>query len=148
MDQVQLKYDYAANLLRYNDPFKAAFATTPDAGLALQIGRDWPRDPVVTTEMEKLLAGGDAKNFLPTKEAQAKNIYALAENEKVGVEDRLKAHRLYAEVMGFIEKPNAGNTTNILNQGVMIVKDHGSDEQWQENARAQQRKLTANASVN
>jgi hypothetical protein len=43
--------------------------------------------------------------------------------------------------MSFIEKPVAGATTNILNQGVMIVKDSGTDEEWQEKAANQQRTL-------
>lgn len=146
---VSLKHDFAANLLRYpDDPFKAAFATTPETGIALQIARDWPRDPVVQAEQDRLLTTGDAKSFLPTKEAQAKDIYALATSVAVADEDRLKAHRLYAEIMGFIEKPISGSTTNILNQGVMIVRDAGSDEQWQEKASAHQRLLTADARPN
>ena len=142
------KLDYAANLLRTQDPFKAAFATTPNTGEALVIGRDWPHDPVVQAEMDKLLSKEGAKTFLPTKETQAKDIYALATNEKTAVEDRLKAHRLYAEVMGFIEKPSQnGGNVNILNQGVMIVKDHGSDEDWQDKAAKQQKALLGHATI-
>lgn len=150
MDQETLKRDFAANLLRYpDDSFKAAFATTPEPGMALQMGRDWPNDAFVKAEMNRLLSSGDgAKSFLPTKELQARDIYAIANNARTADEDRLKAHRLYAEIMGFIEKPTQGNTTNILNQGVMIVKDQGSDDEWQEKATKQQRTLIGHASVN
>lgn len=149
MDSLNLKHDFAANLLRYpDDPFKAAFATTPETGIALKIAREWPLDPVVKAEQDRLLTTGDAKSFLPTKEAQAKDVYALATSEMIETEDRLKAHRLYAEIMGFIEKPVPGNTTNILNQGVMVVKDQGTNDQWEEKALKQQRALTHGNSVN
>lgn len=147
MDQETLKLDFAKNMVRHaNDPFKAAFATTPNAGLALQIAKAWEKDEIVIAEMEKLLSTGDT-SFLPTKENQARDIYSLATSETVAVEDRLKAHRLYAEIRGFIEKPTAGATTNILNQGVMIVKDQGSDADWQEKATAHQRTLIGHATT-
>lgn len=145
-DMTALKSDFAANLLRTpDDPFKAAFATTADTGLALQIARNWMNDPHVKAEQEKLLRSVDAKQFLPTKEEQAKDIYAIATNAQNAPEDRLKAHRLYAEVMGFIEKPVPGGTMNVLNQGVMIVREAANDEEWQEKAEAQQRALTSHA---
>lgn len=144
-----LKKDFAANLLRHpDDAFKAAFATTDDTALALQIARNWLHDPVVKAEQDRLLNSTDSKQFLPTKEAQAFDIYRIATCEQVETEDRLKAHRLYAEIMGFIEKPLPGNQTNILNQGVMIVREAASDDEWQEKAEAQQRTLTAHATVN
>lgn len=145
----EYKLAYAKQLLLTpHDPFKAAFALFPDksdAGRALQIGHTWPADEFVKAEQQRLLSTGDARQFLPTKEAQAKAIYALTENDHEPLEDRLKAHRLYAELMGFIEKPAAGNQVNILNQGVMIVRDQGSDEQWEEKAINQQRTLIAPA---
>jgi hypothetical protein len=145
-----LKRDFAANLLRYrDDPAKAAFATTPDVGLALQIARDWPKDGFVQTQMDKLLSSIDATNFLPTKESQARDIYAIAVDAKNPIEDRLKAHRLYAEVRGFIEKPSqSGGGINILTQGVMIVKDQGTDQEWAAKAKEQQRTLIGHATVN
>jgi hypothetical protein len=146
---VQLKKDFAANLLRYpDDPAKAAFATTPSTGLALQIAKNWIADPVVLAEQDKLLAGEGAKSFLPTKEAQARDIYAIATSMAIGVDERIKAHRLYAEVMGFIEKPNAGNAINVLNQGVMVVRTAKDDQDWEDTAVDQQRKLIAHATVN
>lgn len=146
MDRTQLKHDFAMNLLRYpDDPNKAAFATTPDTGLALQIARQWLDDPVVLVEKDRLLATTEAKAFLPTKEQQAKDVYALAMNDRVEIEDRLKAHRLYAEIMSHIEKPSNNGGINILTQGVMIVKDQGTDKDWQEKAAVQQRTLIAHA---
>lgn len=144
MDELQLKIEFAKNYLRHNrNGFDAAFATVPtkSPGVALQMGRDWPKDPVVLVELERLMQGSEAKSFLPTKEKQAQDIYAIATSERVSVDEKLKAHRLYAEMMGHIEKPVPGGNVNILTQGVMIVKDAGSDEEWQEKALAQQRRL-------
>lgn len=143
----RLKQEFAANLLRYrDDPAKAAFATTPDAGLALQIARDWPQDGFVQAQMDKLLSSTDATTFLPTKESQARDIYAIAVDVHNPIEDRLKAHRLYAEVRGFIEKPSqGGGNVNILTQGVMIVSDKGTDQEWEAKAKAHQRTLTGHA---
>lgn len=147
MDTDKLKKEFAAQLLRNDgDGFKAAFAVCgSDTGLALQIGREWPKDTAVLAEQARLLTTSDAKTFLPSKEQQARDVYAMATDQLKAIEDRLKAHRLYAEIMGHIEKPSAGAGINILTQGVMVVRDAGSDADWQAKALTQQRKLTDNA---
>jgi hypothetical protein len=138
------KRQFAAALLRTGDGFKAAIEVVgDDPGFALQISNIWRNDPLVKAEQERLLSTQDAKQFLPTKEAQARDIWAMATNDLTSVEDRLKAHRLYAEVMGHIEKPAAQGGINILSQGVMIVRESGSNQEWQERAIAQQRALTS-----
>jgi hypothetical protein len=150
MNQHELKLKFADMLLRLNnEPFKAAFAILPDdAGMALQVARSWFDDPVVVAEKERLMSGSGAAVFLATKEKQLADIYKLATNEKECAEDRIKAHRLYAEISGFIEKPSANGAVNILNQGVMIVKEHGSNDDWEAKTIEQQRTLTGHASVN
>lgn len=146
MDHQQLKRDFAAALLRNDgDPFKAAFSISSDSGFCLQIARVWKDDPFVVAEQEKLLNSNDAKSFLPSKEQQARAIYAMASDEKTEPEDRLRAHKLYAEIMEHIPKPTTGMGVNILNQGVMIVKDAGSDADWEDKAARHQRALTLNA---
>lgn len=149
MDELTLKHAFAAALLRHDgDAFKAAFAACSNSGIALQIARAWINDPIVKAEQERLLSSNDARSFLPTKEQQARDIYTLATDEAREPEDRLKAHRLYAEIMGHIVKEVPSSSINILAQGVMIVRDAGSDDDWQEKASRQQRTLTADASVN
>lgn len=125
----------------HDDAQKAAFATIGNPGHALWMSVNWITDPFVQAELETLMQSKEAKKFLPSKERQAKDVYTIASDEKKAPEDRLKAHRLYSEIMGFIEKPNAGNTTNILNQGVMVVRDMGSDEDWANKAVKQQARL-------
>lgn len=143
------KRAFAAELLRNDgDGFKAAFALFgEDTGKALQLGRIWLTDPVVIAEQDKLLRSSDAKTFLPSKEQQARDVYKMATDATQPIDDRLKAHRLYAEIMGHIEKPNVQAGTNILNQGVMIVRDAGSNDDWEAKAIAHQRSLT-NVTVN
>ena len=151
-----LKLEYAAALLRQPDTpegaYNAAFAVCGEnKSLALQIGRDWPKDATVKAEKEKLLNSGESSKFLPSKDAQAKDIYAMACDSKLDGETRLKAHRLYAEIRGNITKPEAPATgMQVLNQGVMIVKSHGTDEEWEQTAMAEQRRLMSqgHASVN
>jgi len=149
MDQHESKLKFAAELLRNdNDPFKAAFAAVPhDPGMALQIAKAWFDDPVVTAEKDRLLRSCDAKSFLPSKEKQLRDIYSLATDGKQSAEDRIKAHRLYAEINGFIEKPSTNGAINVLNQGVMIVREHGNDADWEAKAMAQQRTLTGHAPI-
>lgn len=149
-DTNELKRQFAAELIR-NDgqPFKAAFAVAgEDSGYALQIARVWAADPFVVAEQERLLNSKEASSFLPSKQQQARDIYALATDISKEPEDRLKAHKLYAEIMGYIEKPLAGAGINVLNQGVMIVPMAASDMDWQQKAERQQRLLTTNAIVN
>lgn len=151
MTNEERKREFAAAVLRNDgDTFKAAFAISgDDVGFALQIARAWKDDPLVLAEQERLLSTTDAKSFLPTKEQQARAIYALAMDDMRDTEERLKAHRLYAEIMGHIVKVENQSGVNILNQGVMIVRDAGSDEDWQKKVVEQQRTLTLNAtSVN
>lgn len=152
MDELEQKRSFAFHLLRVPDkPFEAASVVFPEkyqVGLALTAARDWLKDPIVIAEQERILGGVDAKSFLPTKEMQAKDIYAIAKDPLVTVEDRLKAHKQYSEIMGFIEKPAPGNQVNILNQSVMVVRDLGTDDDWETKAIKQQRTLTAPEHVN
>lgn len=142
-DELEKKKLFAAELMRLEDPFKAAFAVFPDSGVAMQMARPWEKDPFVLAECDRLSQGKEAKSFLPSKEKQARDVYAIACDITKITEDRLKAHRLYAELMSYIEKPSAGASVNILNQGVMVVKEAATDADWERKAIEQQRRLIA-----
>jgi hypothetical protein len=142
----ELKTAFAAALLRYpDDAYTAATTVIPDLGKAMRACTEWVKDPFVRAEQLRLLGERGAKSFLATKEDQAKDIYALA-TKSMDEEIRLKAHRLYAEIMGNIEKPSNTGTV-IAVQNVMIVKDHGDDTDWERKAVSQQRILTGHAST-
>lgn len=148
MNELQNKIAFAAALLKWpTDPFKAAFSVFSDTGTAMQVAVQWRNDPVVLAEQSKLLEVEGPKPFLPTKEDQARDIYDIATASIYDSEVRLKAHRLYAEVMGFIEKPAAPMVnTGTITQCVMIVPDKGTDKEWEKKTIEQQRKLIEHAS--
>lgn len=139
------KLAFARAILKNPDCFAAALSVVPDTGKALQIANQWPTDPIVIAEKHRIVEDEGPRSLLPTKEQQAADIYKMATDLKVAEEDRLKAHRLYAEVMGHIEKPTVDNSTKIVAQSVMIVKDHGDDTDWEQQTVKQQRALTSHA---
>ena len=144
IDEQALKKQFAEAWILLDDPMKAAFALFPDqkdTGKALQIGTLWQQDHFVKLERERLKGSGGVP-LTVSKEQQARDVYKIAEDEKNAVEDRLKAHRLYAEICGHIEKDKAGNVT-LINQPVMLIKDKGDNEEWEQKAIEHQRKLTS-----
>lgn len=143
-NQQELKRKFAEAMLKLDgDPFKAAFSIIPDVGLAMQAANTWPTDPIVAEAKILLLEEKGLRSFLPTKDEQARDIYNMANCEKLDAEVRLKAHRLYAEIMGNIERPAlpTASNTNIIAQNVMVVKDHGTNDDWEMQAMQQQGKL-------
>lgn len=81
---------------------------------AMRAGASWPTDPDVLRLKDELIAEKGIDFFLPTKEELARELLDIA-NEKFDnghlkhdARDREKLLRLYAELMGFIEKPLPG----------------------------------------
>ncbi|WP_292414149.1 hypothetical protein [Methylophaga sp.] len=70
------------------------------------------------------------------------------QEERLSPEDYAKLGKLYADVRGFIEKPQTtiNNNNNVTNNRVMVVRENGSDEDWEAKLRKQQDNLT-NAST-
>jgi hypothetical protein len=144
--QQALKQAFAEALLRTpDDPFKAAFSVTTDNGLACQIATNWPKDREVAQFQVALIEEKGAKTFLPDKEQQARDVYKIAEAPNLDPEVKLKAHRLYAEIMGHIQDAKHSGGVQIANFGVMVVKEKGSDDEWEQSAVVQQRNLIAHA---
>lgn len=149
----ELKLKFAAALLRFpGDAFKAAldiFGT--DTGRALYAASHWLQDPVVLAEKERIVEDGGEMALLPTKADLARKVWEMATDETKFVEfkDRLEALKYYGALRSFVDKPaeskGEGNT-NVVAQNVMIVRDHGTNEQWENKLAEQQRKLLENAS--
>ena len=140
----ELKSQYAALLLKFpDDPFKAAkILFEPDWGKSLMVAREWPSDPFVIEQKKAILSEHGETSFLPTKSEIARELHAIARLEN-DTDYRLKAYELFSKIMGFIEKPGA-TFNNISQNNVMIVKDHGSDDQWADACLEQQKTLTLN----
>jgi hypothetical protein len=147
-DETILKDAFAAALLRQpNDPFRAALQIFgSDTRRALQVSQEWVCDLYVLSKQAELLEAMGEDAFLPNKAMTARRIWDLA-NTTTDTRDKIAALKLYAEVRSYIEKPGDKINTNLtINQNrVMVIKDHGSDDDWERRAGEQQMKLVADA---
>lgn len=140
------KEQFAELSLRESDPFKVALVIYPnDTGRALRIANEWPNDPQVKAIRQSFVeAEEDGETaFLPSKADACRLAWNIARDAEKFTEDRLKALRLYGEMRGFIEKPAAvqvNNQTNVAMR-VLVVKDYGTNDDWETALRQQQKKL-------
>lgn len=134
-------------LVRPDDAFKAALVVFgDDTAKALQVSSSWPNDLEVKQYIEEFKEELGEEHFLPSKADSAMIAYNIANDQKVPAEDRLKALRLYADIRGFIEKQGTTVNNNILTSNkVMVVKDHGTDDEWEDKIAQQQAKLIESA---
>ena len=150
VDELAQKKQFAIELLKDpSKPFIAACAVfRDDTGTALKIAGRWPTDPdVLRFQAEAVDAVGDM-HFLPTKAEAARLAFSMASDDKATRDDRLRALRLYADIRGFIEKQSPIINNNILtNNKVMVVKDHGSVDAWEDRLMQQQSKLIDDANA-
>ena len=124
-----------------NNAFVAAKTIFPrDIATALYICQRWPTDEFVLRLQKKLLLEHGEERYLPSKSRIARQIHNVSEDVN-DPEMELKALRLYCDVRGYIEKPGTVvNNSQILNK-IMVVKDHGTDDDWENKAIEQQQKL-------
>jgi len=134
---------FAEALLRTpTDPFRAALTVFGnDTATALRISNLWPYDLYVLQRQAELLEQFGPDEYLPTKQQVARRIYEVGENAADN-KDKLAAFKLYAELRGFVPKgEGVTNNLTVNNNRVMIMKDFGTDEQWESAAVGQQTKL-------
>lgn len=146
------KKQFAEELARHtnrDDPsvhYQAALAVIgDDAGLALVASSKWPKDSIVINHLRELDAKFGEMHFLPTKADLAKQVWAIGANDKMSVDDRLKALRLYGEIRDFITKGPAVVNNNMVSNKVMLVQDFENADVWEQQASAQQAKLIEDA---
>lgn len=146
-----LKDLFAIAFLREpSNPFGAAVKVFGlDTGRALYASTHWVDDSYVLARQAELLGMFGEDYFLPNKAALARRVYELAD-KTTDAKEQTAVLKLYAEIRGFIEKQtaiaNVVNNNTIVNQNrVMIVKDHGTDAQWEEKAAKQQTLLVEHA---
>lgn len=116
-----------------------------DTSRALQVASTWPTDPEVLGYMESAIEEQGDMHFLPTKADLARLAWTVAIDDRIHVEDKLKAMRLYGDIRGFIEKQAINVNNSIVNNKVMLVKDHGSSFDWEHAVVAQQARLIEDA---
>lgn len=149
-DEANKKLAYALQLLYMpHDPFKAATRVLGfnDPGVNHYVAQYWPHDLDVRREMVRLIEEHGEAHFMPSLEAVAGEVYAYAQSADEG-DLKLKAYRLYAEIRGFIQKPGTVITHNQnytdLSK-VLVIKDHGTEDEWEQKLIEQQARLVANA---
>lgn len=146
------KRKFALELLKRPDaPFEAAcLVFGDDTGKALEASTRWPHDPEVMAHMALAVEEVGEMQFLPTKADLARRAWYIANNEKVPVEDQLKALRLYGDIRGFIERQGGvvvNNNNSLISNKVMLVTDHGSTDQWEGSLIEQQTRLITDANA-
>jgi hypothetical protein len=131
--------------------FEAACLTFPDQcddNLARQAAVEYPFDREVIAELARLRTETD-DGALPSRAEQARAIYNLAADNTRTVSDRLAAHKLYAELMGHVQKPSEAarsNNTYIDNRRIMVMPATPANaDSWETQAVGQQAKLVADA---
>jgi len=148
------KAAYAALLLKECDPFKAALLLFPNnTNRALWVASHWPNDAEVKAEQKRLTDEGGDMAFLPGKAELARDIWQRMQGTMLpnGVtvlptlEEYAKLAKLYADVCGLIEKPqaNINLTTNVSRVVEMPV--FANESEWEAEAARQQRELLENA---
>lgn len=148
IDNDEIKEQFAEKLLLYpDDPFKAALQVFPhDTAQALVVSREWPVDPVVVNFIECVPEEELAEMGVPTKNDLAreawKRVQKTFDHEIAfkGIETIRKL--MYPDQTG----PLVQNNTLVDNRRVMVVKDHGTDDEWETQLIAQQTALTNEAS--
>jgi hypothetical protein len=148
-EETQKKAFAIALLHNPDDPFKAATAVFGnDMGSALEVYGVWTTDPIVKQFQKDYIDAHGASSVLPSREDYAREVWTIGKDERVAVEDRLKAMRLYGDIRGFIEKPGTviNANTNVQHNKVMVLQSKGTDEDWERKAIAQQQKLISDAS--
>lgn len=142
-DEKQL---YALALLKTpNDPYKAALdVVAGDCARALVMSREWPQDPEVIEYKTQALQDMGEDAFLPSKADVVRAIWQKAE-ECRDADTAFKGYKLVADIMGYVEKPGGttiNNNTLVDQRKVMVVTDHGTDEEWEAKLLKQQAALT------
>lgn len=140
------KREFALRYLEYRrDANKAAARLFPyDLAARCSAALDLPFDPLVNDTIDELLAKFGYEHFLPGKHELASKILDVAEAAREP-DEKTKALKLYADVMGFVEKPGTvvnNNLTQNVNR-VMVLRDNGSADEWERRLIEQQKGLAS-----
>ena len=151
---IEDKRKFAKALLKHTDKLEAAkvafcppLCPKDDLGLLLHYANYLPNDMQVLEATKEILAETDEKEFLPTRRELVARLERIADDSKDN-DQVMKAVKMIADICGHVSKPGSGDTvsiTQIDNSKVMVIKDHGTDEEWEVKAKAQQKKLIADA---
>jgi hypothetical protein len=152
MGEIEEKKIQFAEALRLepSEPMKAGMLCFPlDFPKAAQAASQWPNDPFVKAELKRLTEEAEEEKLsaLPDKLKHALSVWSMANDVTIEPKERLIAHKLYAEMMEHIPKPQAANVNvNVDNRRVMLINETPSLDAWEQKAIIQQENIT-NAST-
>lgn len=151
-EDLKLKTAFAAELLKHpGEPFKAGLAVFGiDTPKALWAASKWIHDDFVIAESARIKTEGfEQHDKEELRDELINEMMKIVRNEKLFVDDRVKAGKLAAEIKGLIEKPqtNINNNNVVTSNRVMIVKDHGDNDSWEKRLLEQQRALKHGATT-
>ena len=142
------KEEFAEHFLRSPDnAFAVACIVYPnDTGKALRIATEWPNDPQIKTLMQSLQDAAEEFAYHPTKEQFARTL--LNNAELLLSSDPQTAHK-YHDSYRKMRWPDAAVSIsdNRVVNNVLVVKDHGTPDQWEEKLVRQQRRLKEDSVV-
>ena len=153
MDVSTLKKQFSMALFSVpGNAFKAACVVFPDdISMACRYAVEWNNDPEVISEIERLkFESSKTKEevdlSIPSKEDALRLAWEIADSNYEQGKDRVAALKLFAEIAGHMPDKTVNKNVNMSGtvNKVMIIKDHGTDEEWEEKALTQQR-ILANA---
>jgi hypothetical protein len=111
----------------------------------------WINDPIVMAEFRKL-ALTQPDDALPDKNATARKIMNIAEDDHIDASKRLAALKQYSELMGFMptkDQPFGGTAnTYIDNRRMFVMPANSNLDEWEERAkevRSKQIEVAANS---
>lgn len=146
-EEQRLKAAFAAALLKHSNDmegrFKAALTVTSDTGQALMMANRWVTDPAVIEEQKRLVKNADEGelDFIGTKAEYAREILEYARTAWDG-DTKHKFYKLYGEVRGWVGgKVDTQVNVQVNQNKVMVVRDLGTDADWEAKAQKQQRAL-------
>lgn len=149
-DEVGLKVKFAGylyerpdNAIERMNAAKLLFPLQSQTGIALTVAQEWPLDPVVIAELDRLGSSGADKN-LPTKADIARRYINLADDRNLSVDTRLKALDKYSELMGYKPRPDAMGPTigNLIdNRRVFVLPSAQPMNEWEAETMTQQATL-------
>lgn len=129
--------------------FRAAVKAFPgETAKAWQYYLQFFNDFEVQGMLAEVIIEADPVEFLPTKEELCVRIMTAAD-QAIETRDKLKGYELLAEIMGFRPKESskANVNVNVQNNKVMVVRDHGTDAEWEASLSDQQTRLLAHAAA-
>lgn len=136
------KKDFAKLVIKHKgNYFNAALEHCGEeqVSAALKLYNEYINDTDLEAEIEKIKRV-NAESELPDRLDLLNKLWAIANDPYTKPEDSVKALKLYAEVKGYAGKNENANTVSI--PSVLVIKDHGTNDDWETKALTQQRALT------